>query len=85
MLPIFNLFWRIAQLKSGPELLPTSGFLLLAITVCNVVLSLIISTSIGTQPVPTVTTTILTSLAAQVLIIYGLLMLVGKLGLSSWA
>jgi hypothetical protein len=78
MLPIFNLFWRIAQLKSGPELLPTSSFLLLAITVCNVVLSLIISTSIGTQSVTTVATTILTSLAAQVLIIYGLLMLVGK-------
>jgi hypothetical protein len=39
---------------------------------------LIISTSIGTQSVTTVATTILTSLAAQVLIIYGLLMLVGK-------
>ncbi|NCF44650.1 MAG: hypothetical protein GWP70_07495 [Proteobacteria bacterium] len=78
MLPILNLFWRIAQLKSGPELLPASSFLLLVITVCNIVLSLIISTSIGTQPAITVATTILTSLAAQVLIIYGLLMSVGK-------
>lgn len=78
MLYIFSLFWRIAQLKSGPENLPSSGFLLMVVTTANVVLSLVVSTSIGTQPAATVATTILTSLAAQALIVYGLLALVGK-------
>ena len=78
MLPIFSLFWRIAQLKSGPEHLPASSFLLLTITLLNIVVSLVISLSIGTQPATTIATTILTNLAAQALIIYGLLVLVGK-------
>lgn len=78
MLSIFSLFWRIAQLKSGPEALPASSFLLLVITGLNIALSLTISVSIGTQPTSTIATTILTNLAAQALIIYGLLFLVGK-------
>lgn len=78
MLSIFSLFWRIAQLKSGPEHLPASSFLLLTITLLNIAVSLVISLSIGTQPATTIATTILTNLAAQALIIYGLLALVGK-------
>ena len=78
MLYIFSMFWRIAQLKSGPENLPSSSFLLLIVTGTNILLSLAVSMSIGTQPVGTVATTILTNLAAQALIIYGLLVLVGK-------
>ena len=78
MLPIFSLFWRIAQLKSGPEHLPASSFLLLTITLLNIAVSLVISLSIGTQPATTIATTILTNLAAQALIISGLLALVGK-------
>ena len=78
MLPIFSLFWRIAQLKGGPEHLPASTFLLAMITSLNIAVSFIISVSIGTQPATTVATTILTNLAAQALIIYGLLALVGK-------
>ena len=78
MLPIFSLFWRIAQLKSGPEYLPASSFLLVVITSLNIAVSFIISVSIGTQPAATIATTILTNLAAQALIIYGLLVLVGK-------
>ncbi len=50
----------------------------MVVTTANVVLSLVVSTSIGTQPAATVATTILTSLAAQALIVYGLLALVGK-------
>ena len=78
MLPIFSLFWRIAQLKDGPEHLPASSFLLLMITSINIAVSLIISVSIGTQPATTVATTILTNLAAQALVVYGLLSFVGK-------
>lgn len=78
MLPIFSLFWRIAQLKGGPEHLPASNFLLVMITSLNIAVSFIISVSIGTQPAATVATTILTNLAAQALIICGLLALVGK-------
>jgi hypothetical protein len=80
MLSIFYLFWRIAQLKNGPEDLPSSNFLLLIVTVMNVVLSLVVSLSIGTQSATVLATTIMTSLAAQGLIIYGLLSLVGKPG-----
>ncbi len=78
MLSIFSQFWLIAQLKSGPEYLPANSFLLLVVTLLNIFLSLIISTSIGPQPASTVATTILTNLAAQALLIYGLLYLVGK-------
>jgi hypothetical protein len=78
MLSIFSQFWLIAQLKSGPEHLPANSFLLLVVTLLNIFLSLIISTSIGPQPASTVATTILTNLAAQALLIYGLLYLVGK-------
>ena len=78
MLTLFNQFWLIAQLKSGPEHLPASSFLLLIITVFNIALSLIISVNIGTQSSATVATTILTSLAAQAFTIYVLLSLVGK-------
>jgi hypothetical protein len=78
MLYIFSMFWRIAQLKSGPEDLPSSSFLLLVVTVANILLSLAVSMSIGTQPVGIVATTILTNLAALALIIYGLLALVAK-------
>ena len=78
MLSILNQFWRIAQLKSGPEHLPASSFLLLLVTAVNIVLSLTISVSVGPQPASTVTTTILTNLAAQALLIFGLLYLVGK-------
>ena len=79
MLSIFSQFWLIAQLKSGPEHLPANSFLLLVVTLLNIFLSLIISTSIGPQPASTVATTILTNLAAQALLIYGLLYLVGCL------
>ena len=78
MLSILNQFWRIAQLKSGPEHLPASSCLLLLVTTLNIVLSLTISVSVGPQPASTVTTTILTNLAAQALLIFGLLYLVGK-------
>ena len=78
MLSILSQFWRIAQLKSGPEHLPASSFLLLLVTVLNIVLSLTISVSVGPQPASMVATTILTNLAAQALLIFGLLYLVGK-------
>jgi hypothetical protein len=78
MLSILSQFWRIAQLKSGPEHLPASSFLLLLVTVFNIALSLTISVSVGPQPASMVATTILTNLAAQALLIFGLLYLVGK-------
>ena len=78
MLSIFHQFWLIAQLKSGPESLPTNNFLLLIITALNVAVNLTISVSVGWQGVATVATTLITSLAARALIIYGLLSLVGK-------
>ena len=78
MLSILSQFWRIAQLKSGPEHLPASSFLLLLVTVLNIVLSLTISVSVGPQPASMVATTILTNLAAQALLIFGLLYWVGK-------
>ena len=75
---ILSQFWRIAQLKNGPEHLPASSFLLLVVTVLNIALSLTISVSVGPRPAGMVATTILTNLAAQALVILGLLYLVGK-------
>ena len=78
MLSILSLYLRIIQLKAGPEDVPASGLLLLIITAANVLTSLALSLTLGTASMGAVTTTILSNLAVQAFIIYGLLALMGK-------
>ncbi len=78
MVTILSLLWRIALLRSGPEDVPSSSALLVVIITGNMIVSLILSLSLGDQGAGVVLTTILINLAAQAAIIYGLLYIVGK-------
>tara|TARA_B100000767_G_scaffold130922_1_gene124258 strand:- start:3034 stop:3597 length:564 start_codon:yes stop_codon:yes gene_type:complete len=78
MQAIFSIFWRITSLQDGPETVPTSSNLLAAVTLCNILVSLGISLTLGDKSFFTVAATIVINLAALSLILAGLLAMVGK-------